>query len=111
VKTSKALQIVKKQYLAHDVTEHAGKSHYICLAAEAARDDGRITGSAYYRITSKVSSLLGGCSSLGQWLKVRHGVDEVLWFHVDYQDYVEKIQATRHAWVDSLILEFAVNGD
>ena len=111
MKTSEALKIVKKQYLAHDVTEHAGQSYYICIAAGVACDEGRITRSAYYRITNKISGLLGSHSSIGYWLKERHGIPIVLWFQGGYQDYVEKLQATRHAWVDSLIIEFAANGD
>ena len=111
MKTSKALQIVKKQYLAHDLTDLTGQSHYICIAAEMARNDGCITGSAYYRITSKITGLLGGIGSLGRWLRKHHEVPEVLWFQGGYQDYVEKLQATRHAWVESLIAEFKAKGD
>ncbi len=110
MKTSEALKIVK----GHVVTALGcpGVSH-ICSAASDAYLKRKINAEMERRIKDHIRVLLGPFScSLGIWLLLEHKIRIV---HSDeYEEYIKyfnKMQATRHAWIDSMIAEFQAKGD
>ena len=52
-----------------------------------------------------IQERLGGISTLEEWLQYHHGICR--YKYKNYDEYSDRMQATRHAWIDSLIREFA----
>ena len=52
-----------------------------------------------------IQERLGGISTLEEWLQYHHGICR--YQYKNYDEYSDRMQATRHAWIDSLIREFA----
>ena len=113
MKTS-AVLAAAKPYLGHSI--HDGQ-RYLCLALESAW---------YYRKFSKrdlrlakgmIAEKLDGSATLEEWLEKHHGIKELeypagAWAaQMEYEAYRDKMQVTRHAWVDSMIAEFQKKGD
>jgi hypothetical protein len=60
-----------------------------------------------------IANRLGDYCTLDDWLESLHNI-----VHPDWDEakskmdaFVDKMQKTRHAWVDSMIAEFAAKGD
>lgn len=86
-----------KKYLAVDHRTRGGKlSRYICYALQAA--DGHYSGKR--RAREIITTRLGGESSVRGYLLYVVGIPA-------RQLSIEKIQAFRHRWLDSLIEEFS----
>jgi hypothetical protein len=118
MKTSKALKHAK-EYLAKNYAEvdSAEKDQFICWAVSEAQRRRFITDRTEANIKRIIQDRLNAgkvrCTTLETWLSVNHGIEHP---HYDASEnakrrYVNKIQRTRHAWIDSLIAEFAAKGD
>ena len=114
MKTSKALEHAKK-YLAKNRTEidFNNKEEYICFSLNAACGKGRFEFDDLFRIKSMISDRLDGYCTLEDWLAEEHGIQEPGWNAAlsEQVAFLNKLQKTRHAWVDSMIAEFAAKGD
>ncbi len=85
-----------KGRLARTCEERARKDRFICWA---------LAGTQHYAgvsLIDLVEDRLGGYGTLEAWLE-RHACFP----HGDVQSDPDKVQATRHAWIDSLIAEFS----
>lgn len=107
MKSSQILRMAKRR-LAKNTKEIYSKEVFICVAL---KDIGAETGDM--RVIAKVSKIkalihkrLDGCYTLNYWLMHHGGVSE---YHAE--NATTKLQRTRHAWVDSLIVEFEAKGD
>ena len=114
MKTSKALEHAKK-YLAKNRTEIDvnNKDEYICFSLNAAHNQGKVGFNDLLRIKSMISDRLDGYCTLEDWLAEEHGIQEPGWNAAlsKRTAYVNKLQKTRHSWVDSMIAEFVAKGD
>ena len=114
MKTSKALEYARK-YLAKSRSEIDvnNKEEYICFSLNAAHNHGRIYADDLLRIKSMISDRLGDYCTLEDWLAEEHDIQEPGWNAAlsKRTAFVNKLQKTRHAWVDSMIAEFASKGD
>ena len=114
MKTSDIL-IRAKKFLAagiDDFEKGSKKTYCICFAVdEAARDRSVITIDECAATKQMISSRLGSYSTLGSWLEGYHKITAVRDTQVGYTEYRNKLQATRHAWLDSMIAEFQAKGD
>lgn len=118
MKTSTIFKKAKK-YLSTGNHDY-GQAYYICTAIEVAifryEKNGEVTNHSFdavNRAQGIIHTRLGmRYNSLESWLKYEHGVVySPLFSDKQYDDYVTKLQATRHAWLDSLIAEFKAKGD
>lgn len=104
MKTSQLLKLAK-DHLAKNHCEYSTKTKFICISIALA-------GKAEDRLIGLVQDRLGGEYTLDGWLAVNHGVKYANASKPrKYAAHNNKMQATRHAWVDSMIAEFAANGD
>ena len=114
MKTSKALEHAKK-YLAKNRTEIDVnyKKEYICFSLNAAHHHGKVGFDDVCRINGMISDRLGDYSTLENWLAEEHDIQEPGWDAAlsEQVAFVHKLQETRHAWIDSMIAEFAAKGD
>ncbi len=92
-----------KEFLAHSQGE--GDS-YICLAIMEASRRCRITERVSQAAQDIVAARIAPYDSFQQWLIHTHPKLKTA-FERDYMNRNRKLQATRHAWVDSLIKEFS----
>jgi len=94
-----------KQLLQRGPHDNNGRVRYICWAI----DDAVFRRSEAYEMAAVeakgiIHERLGGdYQSFEDWLKFKHGINP--W--IDRK----KLQATRHAWLDSLIAEFKAAGN
>jgi hypothetical protein len=114
MKMSKALQQVKKYLRTGEAgipIHRDGKSYFLCYAAGEAYIKGKIT----WRVKELAKVLfldrLSDCNSLEEWLDFHHGVAVVYYGDEKYTAFRNKMQRTRHAWIDSMIAEFKANGN
>jgi hypothetical protein len=125
MKTSTVLKIAKINLRGPD---NPGGEQFICWAVGMV--DG-ITDRQTTKIKQMITERLGcdwtaggGTNTLELWLAAEHGIPEVkpIWQASSYGNgiyrnaaevkaYRDKIQRTRHAWVDSMIKEFEAQGD
>jgi hypothetical protein len=105
MKTSVALKLVKKCLATSD--GRSNKEIYVCYAAREARDRGYISTEKHYYIKDHIDLLLGATPSLETWLLRVHRIP----FNCSNVEYRNKMQVTRHAWVDNMIAEFQAKGD
>ena len=97
MKTSTALRLTKAKVWDGVEWPRAGKSVYICYAAESCSD---VVASEVIPI---VRELLHPYAHLDTWLWKKHGIDP-------FPDRAKE-QATRHAWLDHLIAHYESIGD
>ncbi len=109
MKTSNVLKRTKK-YVAKGVYGTHDTSVYICHALELAYSSGRIGLSDCHEVRDIVQERLGKCNSLEQWLRWQ-GIQRPSYGPKSIKEYCIKVQATRHAWIDSMIAEFQAKGD
>jgi hypothetical protein len=114
MKTSKVLELAKAG-LARNYREgqyEAGKSEYICYAVNDAHNRGKITIDDRIRVKNIIAERLAPHVSLEDWLEEKHGIAMVWKNHTqrDLADFCDKLQQTRHAWVDAMIAEFKAKG-
>jgi hypothetical protein len=107
MKSSQILRLAKRR-LAKNTKEIQFKEVFICIAL---KEVGADTGDM--RVIAKVNKLkdlirkrLQGCYTYPTWLVNYVGVSE---YHAE--NATTKLQRSRHAWVDSLIVEFEAKGD
>ena len=118
MKTSEVFQHAKK-FLAstYGQIDMSEKEQFICRALATAHRYQLISGRAEYRAKDIIQARLNigkvRCSTLEVWLDVNHGIKILGWKAslLAEHRYTNKMQATRHAWVDSMIAEFAAKGD
>jgi hypothetical protein len=101
-----------KQHLAKDFKETlngSGKEKFICIAITvAAANCKRITDKDVERCEDVIKSRMDGEYTLEGWLTVRGCIPVDFLTAYAAQD---RIQAYRHAWIDSMIAEFEAQGD
>jgi hypothetical protein len=112
MKTSVAFGYVK-EFVAKSRNDNCLKQTYICVAIEAAARNKRFTYVDCDRLKSIVTTRLGGSDSLEDWLHAHHRVREwSFWINPEqFTKWRNKMQRTRHAWLDSLIAEFEAEDD
>jgi hypothetical protein len=111
MKTSEVFKRAK-QRLAMDYSETCNtptKEKFICLSISiAAAHCKRMTVADVKRCEDVIKSRMGGVYTLEGWLAGRGCVPEYELCDLATKD---RIQAHRHAWLDSLIAEFEAKGD
>lgn len=101
-----------KNYLARQESQcnKDSKRLFICWALEAAFDKGEITHAQCSFAKSLIHRRLNGCILFEDWLRTCVGFDVKLLDHDERHNDSRKLQATRHAWLNSLIREFDNSG-
>ena len=104
-KQKHALLVEAKKHLARygNETLHVSKTQFICWAIDLAVHD-RDTYLVGRALKDLILERLGGPASLEEWLEKNHGISS---HHFPAVEYRNKMQETRHAWIDSLIEEFS----
>jgi len=104
-KQKHALLVKAKTLLARDTSETGPfrLARFLCTAIRDANDciD---TDAARQDVIDLIRQRLSYISTLDGWLEYHHGI-----FGYQFKDYVaylDRMQVTRHAWIDSLIREF-----
>lgn len=115
MKTSKVLKHAKK-HLAKNRSEIYGtaKEEYICFSVNSVYSTHDKCGyTDRDRVKNMISDRLGDHSTLEDWLEEYHGIKSPDWDadESEFGAFVDKMQHTRHAWIDSMIAEFAAKGD
>ena len=115
MKTSTVLKHAKK-YLAENKSEIGvpGKLEYICFAVNAAYNRCNISSEDMWRIKDMIAKRLDYHATLEEWLGENHNIHAPKdWPRSNrkHTAFVNKLQKTRHAWVDSMIAEFKAKGD
>ncbi len=97
-----------KRYLSDYVGQGNFKRNFICYALEAAACAGKIDYGDYLAARALIRERLGAVmpTTLEGWLE-RHYPELNAEIQVDDSNRSHKMQATRHAWLDSLIKEFS----
>jgi hypothetical protein len=118
MKTSAILKQTKK-YLAKNYLQTKdgcnNKERYICFAITdlLCSSTDNILFDECIDVRTMIRNRLAGCASLEAWLKEKHGIKQPSGSDTLKADieYINKVQATRHAWIDSMIAEFKAQGD
>ena len=114
MKTSKVLKHAKK-YLAKNREDifNPRKEEYICFSVNSAYNHGKIVIYDRDHVKNMIDDRLGVYSTLEDWLEEVHGIKCPDWDATEdeFEEFVTKMQTTRHAWVDSMIAEFAAKGN
>lgn len=97
MKTSQVFTRAKKK-LSNGRDDH-GKQTYICYAIDRTKCSIEDKDKA----TAIIMNLLEGCYTFGNWLEIVQGIEN--------DRYGEKMQETRHAWLDHLIEHYESIGD
>jgi hypothetical protein len=108
---SSELIILSKREIAKNSEELESKYEYICYAINGMSSKGdEIAVSAILCI---IRRRLSPYATLEGWLHGRHNIPilDDTWPAEDKVKYMDKIQSTRHAWLDSLIAEFQSRGN
>ena len=82
-----------------------GRNPYICVNLQICMSAGEISVKACVDAQTIIRARLEGHGTLGGWLEKRHVSFRLL--TKDVLNGRVKIQAARHAWLDSLIAEFS----
>lgn len=106
MKTSKVFALAKVK-LARDVENLFRREKYICHAIDASV---AVTYSDREEAKDLINERLGGCGTLESWL-YDNITGAAKLDRTNRTAFLNKVQATRHAWVDSLIAEFKAKGD
>lgn len=107
MKTSKALKIVK-QHVAKSVGEDGFK--FICHATDAAERLYLISYTNAVEIKQHICVLLGWCDSLDNWLMHYCNINTSAG-GISANQRFNKLQTTRHAWINDMIAYFEAKGD
>ena len=120
MKTSQILKLAKMDLRSPD---HPGGEQFICWAVGMVDC---ITSRDATKVKKMISEKLGcdwyagtGNNTLELWLAAKHNIPEVkpilrgkyITNDAEVKAYRDKMQRTRHAWVDSMIEEFEAKGD
>jgi hypothetical protein len=120
MKTSTVLKIAKINLRGPD---NPGGEQFICWAVGMVNG---IIDRESIKIKKMITERLGcdwytgfGTNTLEKWLEAKHNIPEVEPIlhrgicknKAEVKAYRDKIQRTRHAWVDSMIKEFEAQGD
>ena len=99
------LLVRAKTLLARNASEAGplGLARFVCTAVRDASDCDDADGSRY-DLRVLIRERMGGISTLEEWLEYHHCIFA---YHHSYTEYANKMQVTRHAWIDSLIKEFS----
>ena len=99
------LLVRAKTLLARNASEAGplGLARFVCTAVRDASDCDDADGSRY-DLRVLIRERMGGISTLEEWLEYHHGI--LGYPFSNHDEYLDKMQATRHAWIDSLIEEF-----
>lgn len=111
MRTSTAFKIVKS--FVSTGTKDPGRYTYICFAIAESFSQGLIGSMDGARLKCIIKTRLGECESLEDWLQEHHSIRVMdYWRHSQkYAAYRNKMQRTRHAWIDSMIAEFQLEDD
>jgi len=102
--------LAARKYLSHCRSD--GKDEFICIALETAHRSGKISESACDSAKGLISKRLNGNFTLYSWLtdQFRQSEKNAEFQRLDdidrYTNDGRKMQATRLAWLNSLIKEF-----
>ena len=102
----RALLVQAKTHLARDASEVSffSRTQFICWAIDLAVHD-RDTYLVGRALKDLIRERLGGSTAaLETWLDRNHGISGHPFPAAEYRN---KMQETRHAWIDSLIEEFS----
>jgi len=111
MKTSKVLKKAKKHLAENHIDLVASyKASFICYAIA---DTDKVSQRDADRVRNMVQERLAPYATLEGWLSKKHRVKLIGWNDSDIKvnAYKDKMQATRHAWIDSMITEFEAKGD
>jgi len=103
-----------------DWTNYEKGSKYICCCIEEYAEKRKREDIAE-RLTEVIEKRLGHHGSLQYWLMENHPPATKMWKAYEisptkeasqlWKEFFNKVQETRHAWIDSLILEYQSKGD
>lgn len=120
MKTSEALKLAK-QFLAknYDELNRYGDAPeaFVCMAVAEAGCRCLISIDVEARIRQHISGLIYPFETFECWLRANHNISRPKYvgreeqYCIDVRQFEDKLQATRHAWVDSMIAEFQTKGD
>ena len=118
MKTSTVFEHAKR-YLAKNYAEidNEEKEQFICWAISEARIRRLINDRTESNVKRIIQDRLNAgkirCFTLETWLDANHGIKTLRGDTSERAErsYVNKMQRTRHAWVDSMIAEFEAKGD
>jgi len=82
------------------VKEELPAARFVCVAADYAVDDDKITWAVCHRFTEMIADRLQGEYTVDSWLRKYHGIDTVNYTPDVKLDY-------RQRWVDAMIKEFS----
>ena len=95
-KYSEHIRFTKHQYICHAIDDVS--QTYMCWAKARA-------------ITMEIQRRLEGYYSLENWLRSVHNIHSSDYDRHFPDEFGDKVQTTRHAWIDSMIAEFQAKGD
>ena len=90
---------------------------YLCLALESAWYHRKFSKRDLRLAKGMIAEKLDGSTTLEEWLEKHHNIVELDYPYgswaaeMEYENYLSKMQVTRHAWVDSMIAEYQKKGD
>ena len=91
---------------------------YLCLALESAWYHRKFSKRDLRLAKGMIAEKLDGCTTLEEWLEKHHNIVELEYpagsswaAQMEYEAYRDKMQVTRHAWMDSMIAEYQKKGD
>lgn len=114
MKTSMILKLAKTHLAKNAKQADKGiKELYICYAISEIQAMGLITSEESREVRGIIRERLGSNTTLEDWLENIHCIPAPGWAESEkvVRKYENKIQQTRHAWVDSMIAEFSAKGD
>ena len=110
MKTSKVLKHAKKYLAKNWLEDGSGKMRYICHSIIRAEELSGVPVADADRVRAIIHERLHPSHTLERWLNTNHDVCYLPDLPAQ-QEYVNKLQFTRHAWIDSMIAEFEAKGD
>ena len=114
MKTSTVLKKAKKHLAKNYEDRYRPKEAFICYSIMEAEDSKKVPKSDADRVRDIIRGRLNPYPTLEVWLESKHKINRAYSSAKPTQkikEYINKIQATRHAWVDSMIAEFEAKGD
>ena len=114
MKTSAVLKKAKR-YLAKSRNDHQStdKESFICYSITSAAYSGSVSDKDSDRVQKLVQDRLSPHATLETWLEKVHHIPRV-YYDAGFSEigkYADKLQTTRHAWINSMIEEFEAKGD
>jgi hypothetical protein len=113
MKTSAVLNKAKKHLAKNYEDRFHPKESFICYSIKEAEDSDKVPSKDSERVRDIIRGRLSPYPTLEVWLESKHKIKRA--YSVmptqKIKEYINKIQATRHAWIDSMIAEFEAKGD